>query len=97
MMSQKTDWLRIQPTQQLGKVRWNRLFEKIAVHFPKVIADANPDGTGYTGIGIIGGDRPFSEGFSLPQAGFPHSAPPMGALSHDANHGQPEPFHQNVG
>jgi hypothetical protein len=51
----------MQTTQQGGNVRWNRLFHNVAVQLPNVIADANPDGTGNPGVGIISAYRPFGK------------------------------------
>jgi len=45
--------LAIQTTQEVNNLRRNRLFQKIAIHLPKVIADAYSNGTGNPGISII--------------------------------------------
>ncbi len=39
--------------QEVGNLRWNRFVQKVAIHLPKMIADTNPDRTGYTSVRII--------------------------------------------
>ncbi len=71
--------LMIQTTQEVGNLRWNRLFHKAAIHLPNMIADAYPDGTGYTSIRIISAYGPFRKRLGFPQIGRrPHGASSIG-------------------
>ncbi len=58
--------LAIQTTQEISNLRWNRPAQNFAIHFPNVIAHANPERTGNPTFGIISAYRPFSKRIELP-------------------------------
>jgi hypothetical protein len=69
----------IKAAQELGNPRRNRLFESLAIHLPKVIADAQSDGSGNTSVDITGTYGPFRKQIGFPQIDIPHGASPSAA------------------
>jgi len=58
--------------QQIGHIRRNRFFWRIAVKLPQFVSDANPQGASDATLGIIASDGPFRKETTFPHSEFLH-------------------------